>query len=381
MKPQEENYTAYLVVGLILTLAVLVGVGIYWIAEPPRLAAAAEEFADERVARGRKIYNEQCASCHGFQGEGGVGPALNNRTLLKNTLDEIFFSIIRSGIPNTQMPAWSVDYGGPLTDEDVRDTVAFIRAWEDTAPEIKPAVFTPSPERGALLFASTCAICHGDNGLGGDAPAINDPARLASLDNDWYRGVIRNGRPARGMPTWGTVLSPEQIEDLVALIDSWRQGQQVTASFSATDLIASAIFSLQNDDPESAALHVGRALSVTTGPGAEVLRNVEAQLLAADAAGALATLQALQAQWPLGDPIAGEALYIQYCAPCHGPNGEGGIGFRLNPNQYIQDTITPDLVAFLLQGRPGTAMAGFKGRLNETQLADIIAYLRLWQKP
>ena len=41
----------------------------------------------------------------------------------------------------TQMPAWSVAYGGPLTDQDVRHVVAFIRSWEPTAPVIEPAVF------------------------------------------------------------------------------------------------------------------------------------------------------------------------------------------------------------------------------------------------
>jgi cytochrome c553 len=32
------------------------------------------------------------------------------------------------------------------------------------------------------------------------------------------------------------------------------------------------------------------------------------------------------------------------------------------------------------QGRPGTAMAGFADRLSETEIANIIAFLRLWQK-
>ena len=96
----------------------------------------------------------------------GVGTALNNKSLLKNTFDEVFFSVIRSGVPSTQMPAWSVDFGGPLTDEDIRSVVAFIRAWEPNAPEIEPVVFEPSPERGAMLFATTCEVCHGENGLG-----------------------------------------------------------------------------------------------------------------------------------------------------------------------------------------------------------------------
>ncbi len=377
---KNENYDRYMIVGLVLTLIMLGSLGFYWFGETARLAEASGSFADERVNRGREIYTEQCISCHGAQGEGGVGPALNNRTLLKNTLDAVFFSIVRSGVPNTQMPAWSVDFGGPLTDEDVKDVVAFVRAWEPTAPVIEPVVFEPDAARGALLFSSTCALCHGENGMGGDdAPALNDPARLASLEDNWYRDVIRNGRPAKGMPTWGTVLAPNQVEDVVALIDAWREGTEVEAEFSVTDLLASAVFSLKEDDPESAAVHVDRALLVAEGAGAEVLRNAAVQLSGKDNAGALVTLEALAAQWPIGDSAAGGEIYKTYCLPCHGAEGEGGIGLPLNPSEFVGASTTPELVEFILVGREGTAMAGFDGRLSETEIADVIAFLRLWQ--
>ena len=128
MNKNEPNYERYMIIGLVLTLLVVAGFSVYWFGETSRLADATDAIAKERVHRGRTLFLDQCASCHGNEGEGGVGPALNNKALLKNTLDTIFFSVVRSGVPSTQMPAWSVDYGGPLTDEDVRDVVAFIRA-------------------------------------------------------------------------------------------------------------------------------------------------------------------------------------------------------------------------------------------------------------
>jgi mono/diheme cytochrome c family protein len=306
---------------------------------------------------------------------------LNNKTVLKNTLDSVFFSVIRSGVPGTQMPAWSVDFGGPLTDEDVRDLVAMLRSWEPTAPEIVPAVFVPDAQRGAVLFAGTCSVCHGENGAGTDkAPQINDPARLAAFPDDWYRGVIRNGRPAKGMPTWGTVLSPNQVEDLVAMIAAWRDGQQVTPSFSVADLLDRATFSLANNDGGSARLHVEHALSVATGAGADALKKALALLDQGDNAAALKALQDLSAQWPLGDPAAGAIAYTANCAACHGTQGEGGIGLKLHPSAFVQGQNNAGMLAFLQEGRAGTAMAGFAGKLDETTLADIIAFLRLWQK-
>lgn len=381
MEAKKEDYTRQILFGLVITLLVVAGVTIYALSEPQRLAQAQEDFIAYRVERGTEIFNEQCAACHGVQGEGGVGPALNDRDLLKSTHDDVFFSIIRSGVPGTQMPAWSVDFGGPLTDEDVRDVVAFMRAWEPTAPVIEEIILEPDPSRGALLFSSTCEICHGVEGSGTDiAPAINDPDRLALLDDEWYRGVIQNGRPAKGMPTWGTVLSPFQIEDLVALIGAWREGAEVQPDFSVTDLLDSAIFSLEQDDAASAALQVDRAMSVAQGAGLELLRNAASQLENGDNEGALATLRTIRDQWPIGDATVGAAVYSTYCLPCHGAQGEGGVGPALQPNQFISTLNNPELEEFLRIGRPGTAMAGFADRLSQTEFADLIAFLRLWQQ-
>ncbi len=377
----EPNYERMMVAGLVLTILAIIGFTVFWLQDTTRLAKAADSLNRERVSAGAKIYQAQCVSCHGSQGEGGVGMVLNSKQLLKSTPDEVFFSLIRSGVPNTKMPAWSIQFGGPLTDEDVRNVVAFIRNWEPKAPDIQPVVFTPSAERGAVLFDSTCALCHGENGKGGKtaAPAINNPDRLSQLDNNWYRDVIKNGRPAKGMPTWGTVLSPNQIEDIVALIDSWRQGKTVQASFDINEAISAAMFSLQNNDLGSALIQTQRAISVAPPVAAEILTNVEAQLKDNDTVGAQKNLQYLLDNWPIGDPSNGQTLYAKKCSPCHGNDGQGGVGKKLHPNEFIQSQKNADLVQFILTGRPGTAMAGFKGRLSDTELADIVAFLRTWQ--
>ena len=381
-KNSEENYDSLFGIGLVFSLLLLVGLSIYWGGDRLRLAAAAEDLRARRIERGQAIYAEQCTACHGVSGEGGVGPALNNRQVLKDTPDKIFFSVIRSGVPNTQMPSWSVDFGGPLTDEEIHDVVAFMRAWEPTAPEIGPQAEVADPERGAALFAGTCAVCHGEDGRGGkdNIPAINDPERLEKLDDAWYRGVIANGRPAKGMPTWGTVLSPGQLNDLVALMAAWREGEAIQPAFSTTDLIDRAVFALSQDDPESAKIHIERALDAITGAGAQVLQSAAAQIETGDTQGALATLQEAQAQWPLGDVASGAIAYSANCAACHGVQGEGGIGPALYQSSWIQEQSNAQLVQFILEGRPGTAMAGFEGRLSEPAIADIVSFLRLWQK-
>jgi mono/diheme cytochrome c family protein len=377
-KPKED-YTRYLIVGLILTAIIMVAIGLYVILESPQRAEAAEESSKEAVSEGRKIYQEQCATCHGTQGEGGVGLPLNDKKLLQSTVDDVLSSIIRSGVPQTQMPAWSVAYGGPLTDQDIRNVVSFIRSWEPTAPVIEPEVFVPSPERGLLLFNTTCAVCHGMDGVKGiDGEPRSDRQALAALDEETFRAAIVNGLPANGMPGYDGVLTAEQLDDLTALAAAWRDGQEVTAPYDITDEVTAAIFALKQDDQASAELRLQNAMSVASGIAANMLKEINGQLDSGDVSDALVKMESFNKQWPIGDPTVGQPLYAEKCAPCHGQNGEGGIGSVLNPNQFVSSQTNAEMVAFLLEGRPGTAMAGWKGRLSIPELADIVAFLRTW---
>lgn len=377
-KPKED-YSRWLLIGLVFTVIILVAVGIYFIMESPRLVEAADVTSKDAVAEGRKIYNEQCANCHGAQGEGGVGLPLNSKKLLASTSDDVLFSIIKSGVPMTQMPAWSVANGGPLTDQDVRNVVSFIRSWEPNAPLIEPEVFTPSAERGLLLFNTTCATCHGIDGqVGVNGEPRDDQKKLSALEKEVFQAAIVNGLPASGMPGYNGVLTSEQLDDLSALMDAWRQGETVAAPYKITDEINAAIFALQQEDTNSAKLRVKNALSVASGMSEQKLTEIDDQLSRENTANAQALLVAFIKQYPIGDPSNGQVLYAEKCAPCHGQNGEGGVGMKLNPSQFVKDQTNAQLLEFILTGRPGTAMAGFNGRLTENEIADIIAFLRTW---
>jgi cytochrome c oxidase cbb3-type subunit 3 len=230
MRP-KENYTPHLSAAFALTLTILVSFQAYVFREPARIAADEARDRLALVSDGKALFVMYCTVCHGPAGEGAIGPALNDRALLDQTGDDTLFSVISSGVPNTQMPAWNQAHGGPFTDQQVRQLVAYLRAWQPTAPDRRAEVRPADPVRGQVIFSSTCFICHGANGQGTDrAPALNDPARLAQLGDDWYAATIAAGRPAQGMPTWGTVLSPQDIRNLVALLRAWQRGESIPAS-------------------------------------------------------------------------------------------------------------------------------------------------------
>ena len=73
-------------------------------------------------------------------------------------------------------------------------------------------------------------------------------------------------------------------------------------------------------------------------------------------------------------------MYGDACSGCHGSDGAGGVGRKLKPNEFVQKSTNAEILALLLNGRAGTSMRSFEGKLTEAQLADAIAFIRAWQK-
>ena len=55
---------------------------------------------------------------------------------LQAATDEQARTLIAVGIPGSQMSAYSLDHGGPLTSEQIKALATFIRSWEDDAPDV-----------------------------------------------------------------------------------------------------------------------------------------------------------------------------------------------------------------------------------------------------
>ncbi|HET9913951.1 MAG TPA: c-type cytochrome [Anaerolineales bacterium] len=384
---QNENYTKLQIIGLVLTVILIAAMTMAFVTESSRIESVTAAAEKASLQRGRQLYVDNCVSCHGSRGEGGVGLALNNSVFLKKASNDVIFATIASGRPSTIMPAWGQVYGGAFTDEEIRDIVSFIRAWEPTAPVVETAVFVPDAARGATTYEAVCFNCHGENGKGvddgngGTLLAINDPAQLKKHDDAWYQQTITNGRPARGMPSWGTVLSANQTSDMIALLGAWRNGETVAAKTTVAQLINSALFSLQEKDREDALFYLKRARNIAFGEALDrfdpIIENIEADKTSA----ALDDLTSLSTDWPIGDPVNGETIYVDACKSCHGAEGQGGVGLKLKPSVFVHDSTNADLFQFMLVGRAGTAMRGWDGQLTESQLADVIAFLRTWQEP
>lgn len=111
----------------------------------------------EGVANGKRLFEAQCAPCHGIDGRGGKGANLAVPRLRHAADNKELVAVIREGIPGTGMlEAWQLD------DQELLQVAAFVRSLAlITSPVSGDRV------RGRAVYeASRCSACHIVNGAG-----------------------------------------------------------------------------------------------------------------------------------------------------------------------------------------------------------------------
>src|SRR5574341_1990242 len=110
-------------------------------------------------SQGERLFQVQCAGCHGPKGEGGSGPTLATPTLTRATTEALLIKVIADGIPGTEMP------GSRLDKEQIKQVADFVRRLGQLPPERIPG----DAQRGKELYLEkgACAQCHAINGRGG----------------------------------------------------------------------------------------------------------------------------------------------------------------------------------------------------------------------
>lgn len=189
---------------------------------------------NEQLALGQQLYAENCAVCHGENGEGRVGailakdwPSIRPELTVR--------TIIEQGVPGSVMPAWGQEHGGPFGSTEIDALMMYILTWQtgnlpDLAPlptaTLRPALspvpdVEGDPNRGAELFDENCVMCHGANAEGrvGATLAKAWPGIRPDLT---IKTIIANGIPGSTMPAWsqenGGPLTNQDQNDLVAFI-------------------------------------------------------------------------------------------------------------------------------------------------------------------
>lgn len=246
----------------------------------PFAAAAQGGQRPGAAPRGREVYQQHCATCHGVDGKGDAPAAFmlaprprdfttaryKIRTTETGSLptDADIVRSIRKGLPGTSMPAWE----SLLPEADIRAVAEYIKTFSprfaSEAPEIVEAG-TPvagSPEsvaRGATVYETLqCGKCHGTDGRGTGAAAttfMDDTGialRATDLTEPWtFRGGdtaadvfmrFRTGLAGTPMPSFKGAASDADMWDLAHYVVSLRRkpvwemtASEVTAFYADQD--------------------------------------------------------------------------------------------------------------------------------------------------
>src|SRR5882724_13252032 len=189
-----------------------------------------------------ELYTQNCAGCHGSDGKLGAARSLNDSLYLSFIPDDALKQVISQGRNGTNMPAFSQQAGGTLTDRQIELLVSGMRAAWARQDDFKgvqlpsySASGSGSTASGANAYQTYCASCHGSDGAGGSAGSIVDPDFLNLVSAQGLRTTVVVGRADMGKPDWrgnvpGHPMSAQEISDVVAWLAAHRQGTTVSAS-------------------------------------------------------------------------------------------------------------------------------------------------------
>ena len=179
-------------------------------------------------ARGRTVFADNCAPCHGTGAAGAKGyPNLNDDDWLwGGSLDQIMQTIqfgARSGHAKThegQMLAFGRD--GVLKKDEIVTVANYVRSLSglSTAPGYDAVA-------GKKIFSENCVACHGEDAKGNQelgAANLTDQIWLYGSDEATLIETITNGR-AGVMPAWTGRLDPVTIKALTVYVHSLGGGK------------------------------------------------------------------------------------------------------------------------------------------------------------
>lgn len=197
-----------------------------------------------------------------------------------------------------------------------------------------PGPEVPRPDSvlsSRVLFAQNCSGCHGANGTHGPATPIGSPVYQALVDDARIRQVVSEGLPGSMMPAFSQRFGGELTD---AQIDALVHG--IRADWHKENALAGATPPPYADDGK-------------------------------------------------GDPRAGEKVYADNCANCHGPAGGkiGDAGSILNPD-FLALIAPQTLRTTAIVGRPDLGMPDWREQtdapMSPQQVSDVVAFL-VAQKP
>jgi cytochrome c oxidase cbb3-type subunit III len=95
--------------------------------------------------------------------------------------------------------------------------------------------------KSKTLFESSCAVCHGLDGGGGEhAPKIGRASAARSKSDSVLAGILRNGIPSKGMPSFAS-LGASKLQSILSYL-RFLQGKNETRTDTGNPLRGKQVF-------------------------------------------------------------------------------------------------------------------------------------------
>lgn len=184
--------------------------------------------AGGNAAHGALLFEQTCRGCHGERGHGGIAPAIGTPGFVDTASDGFIAGSILLGRGQRGMRSFDEQGLAGMTESEVSDIIVFLRQSAAELGHGRPmSRVHANVEQGKQLYAELCVGCHGENGTGRTAPALNNQGFLDAVTDGFLQATIVRGRRNTAMRAWATggygfaELTPEEINALVAYIRSW----------------------------------------------------------------------------------------------------------------------------------------------------------------
>ncbi|MFN7980660.1 MAG: c-type cytochrome [Vicinamibacterales bacterium] len=189
-------------------------------------SSADHQYTSADIEAGSRLYANQCALCHGANGDGVNGIDLRRGIFRRSVSDEDVSNVISTGIASVGMPSFK------FQPAELTAVLAFIRAGFDPSGT---AVRIGRPASGKTLFAGKggCTSCHRVDGVGprtapdlSDIGAIRTPSALQRSLVNPTSAMLPINRPVRAVTKDGRTIQGRRLNEdtyTVQLIDDREQ--------------------------------------------------------------------------------------------------------------------------------------------------------------
>ena len=200
-------------------------------APAPSAATPSSPGTDQRAAM---MYVTYCALCHGNDRAGYAAdqaPSLRSPELMGRAPLSLLTRTVEYGRPDTAMAGFGHAVGGPLSRGDIRAIVDWLVAQAQVERvDLPDEPVTGDPARGEVVYGEHCAVCHGAQGQGGQAPAVGNSVFLATASDAYIKDTVLRGRTHTPMVGFEGVLPEADINAVTAFLRSRAVGWEAPAT-------------------------------------------------------------------------------------------------------------------------------------------------------